>query len=83
MVRKIVCKNCGNQLKQVFPNHEKNETKYPGEHVKLVFGKLKNPCICDHCNTDLFPGEIVCAHSIWADYGGAPYQQWEDEYIQI
>lgn len=77
MKREILCIKCAEYLKYNVLN-----APYPGEHVKLIKGKLKlGGCICDHCGTPLEVKEEVYCLSIWADYGGIPYYKWEHEYI--
>ena len=79
MKREIICEKCEVKKRKLFPN----ENPYPGEHIKFVKGKAEKELICDGC-TDYNPihkGENCCAVSIWADYGGIPYYQWESQFI--
>ena len=79
MKREIVCSGCEPKLRKLFPT----ESPYPGEHVKFVRGLSIIKCVCDSCGQDIKVAEIVCAFSAWADYGGIPYSEWEDEYIDL
>lgn len=79
MVRKILCKKCEASSKKLFPT----ESPYPGEHVKFVPGEAKHGMLCDDCGVYINKGDIVCAFSIFADYGGIPYYPWEEEYLNI
>lgn len=77
MKRELQCRECAEHLKNVF-----NKTPAPGEHVKYVEGVLKlSGLICDFCGRPLEVGKNVYCMSIWADYGGVPYYQWEHEYV--
>lgn len=78
MKREVLCKDCAVQMRKMFPN----DSPYPGEHVKFVNGKSKVQCICDRCSKPINPGDEICAFSSWADYGGVPYSEWEDEYLE-
>ena len=78
MKREIVCSRCEPGLRKLFPV----ESPYPGEHVKFVCGPSLIQCVCDSCGHDIKVAEKVCAFSAWADYGGQPYFEWEDEYVE-
>lgn len=80
MKREIICEKCEGETRKLFPN----ANPYPGEHVKFVKGKAKKDLICDSCADELtaiLEGDDCCAFSIWADYGGIPYYEWEHEFI--
>ena len=77
MKRQIVCNKCKDSLRKLFPT----DMPYPGEHVKLVKGKAKKDFMCDRCGCDINATDNCWAVSIWADYGGIPYYEWEDEYL--
>ena len=79
MKREILCSICEPESRKLFPV----ESPYPGEHVKFVSGNSLIQCRCDSCGHDIKVGEKVCALSMWADYGGQPYFEWEDEYIDL
>jgi len=79
MVRKILCKKCEEESRKLFPT----SSPYPGEHIKFVQGTIKRACFCDNCDTHIHTKDQVCAMSIYADYGGIPYFEWEDEYLII
>jgi len=80
MTQKILCiPKCRDEIRALF----KSDEPYPGEHVKFVNGLAINSYICDDCNVQIAPGELCCAHSIWVDYGGVPYYDWEDEFIKM
>lgn len=70
----ILCLKCSEKAPK--------ESKYPQEHVKLVFGKSIVSCVCDWCGSNVEPDDHVAALSIWADYGGIPYRPWEHDYIE-
>lgn len=56
---------------------------YPGEHQKVVRGKsIRNKLLCDYCNKTISKGDDCLAISIWADYGGGPYYEWEGGYVE-
>jgi hypothetical protein len=78
MKQEILCTKCEESTRKQFPN----ESPYPGEHVKFVSGKANEDFICDHCNTEISEDENCCAFSIWADYGGQPYFEWESNFIK-
>ena len=94
MKREILCVPCSEHIRKVITGlHFVELTEgrsiivdpYPGEHSKFVFGKVR-PYVtirCDHCNQRLFVDTDACALSIWADYGGGPYYEWEDDFLNI
>lgn len=77
MKQEIVCKQCEIELRKQFPN----ESPYPGEHVKFVVGTANKQYRCDHCDVIIPGGEECCAFSIYANYGGVPYYNWEKDFI--
>jgi hypothetical protein len=77
MKQEIICKECLPNLQTLFPT----DNPYPGEHVKLVEGKAKNNFICDQCGKEIVAEDKCVAFSVWADYGGVPYYNWEGKYL--
>ena len=77
MKRQIVCNKCKSKLRKLFPT----DTPYPGEHVKFVAGKAKSVFMCDHCGCTINATDNCFSFSIWADYGGVPYHEWEPDYL--
>lgn len=77
MKQEIVCNNCKEELRKLFPVDEPS----PGEYVKFVEGKARTNYICDQCGRPIKLGEICLAFSSWADYGGVPYYKWEYQYL--
>ena len=79
MKRLIVCSDCEVKQHKLFPK----ESPYPGEHIKFVGGKAVSDFVCDDCDKTIKRGDLACAISMWADYGGVPYFPWEDDFIDI
>lgn len=81
MKREILCPKCAISTRKRFPT----DTPYPGEHIRFVHGTALKNYICDGCTEKHYiqEGAPCTAFSIWADYGGEPYRQWEDEFIKI
>jgi len=77
MKREIVCITCREKLLNLFPT----DNPYPLEHVKFVDGKARKEFFCDHCGREINTTEKCTAVSIWADYGGIPYFEWEPDYL--
>lgn len=75
MKREIVCITCREKLLKLFPT----DKPYPLEHVKFVDGIAKKGFVCDQCGREINEAENCTACSIWADYGGVPYFEWETE----
>ncbi len=78
MKKEIICMECKKKTRKLYPT----DTPYPGEHVKFLVGKALDDFRCDQCNKDIFIDERCCAFSIWADYGGQPYHNWEKEFVE-
>lgn len=79
MKRQILCKNCGEKFKKLFPI----KSPYPGEYVKFITGKALNDYLCDYCSINIKKSDECIAHSIWADYDEQSYYKWEDKFIEI
>lgn len=79
MKREILCSKCEPELRALFPT----DTPYPGEHVKFVNGKANKDLICDQCGQPIKTNDNCVAMSMWADYGGIPYYEWEPEYLRM
>jgi len=77
MKRLIVCPECRKILRALFTT----DNPHPGEHVKFVDGSAKNGFKCDNSGEDIAKGESCTAISMWADYGGIPYFEWEKDYL--
>ena len=77
MKREILCTNCKNDLRKLFPN----DNPYEGEHIKFVSGTANHTMICDKCETSILQGTLCHAISIWADDHGIPYYPWEQDYL--
>lgn len=79
MKQDILCTRCAKDRRKQFPD----DNPYPGEHIKFVKGIAKKDMLCDGCatKTPIKKGEPCIAASIWADYGGVPYYEWEDKFI--
>jgi hypothetical protein len=89
MKREILCLKCAAERSKRHglihvPELQAIVDPFPGEHVKYVRGISKSNFFCDACATIniINPGEECFAISTWADYGGIPYFEWEDEYIE-
>ena len=78
MKRELLCPACTVKARKLFPT----DTPYPGEHVKFVSGKALYGFTCDKCGCPIKEETPCNALSIWADYGGAPYSKWENDYIE-
>lgn len=78
MKQEILCPDCKNKARRMFPT----DNPYPGEHVKFQDGKAKSDYNCDTCNKPINTGESCTCLSMWADYGGVPYYPWEKDYIE-
>jgi hypothetical protein len=79
MKQEIICSKCELETRMQFPTAD----PYPGEHVKFVTGITKKNFKCDYCDTDIPKDITACAFSIWADYGGVPYYEWESAFLKI
>ena len=77
MKREIVCPKCELKLRKLFPK----ESPYPGEHVKFINGLASIDFICDQCGEPILTKNECAAVSFWADYGGIPYFEWEEDYL--
>lgn len=75
MKREIVCVECYERLKP-------ERKSYPGEYIKAVHGTARESFLCDICGKSIPKGDKCIAQSIWADYGGIPYYEWEFEYVE-
>ena len=76
MKRSILCLKCTQRHKSI-------KRSYQGEHIKFVSGKAKEHFICDFCGTPISISDECTAESIWADYGGRPYYEWERDFIDV
>lgn len=86
MKREIVCIECAKRRITGYglvysENMQAIVDPFPQEHVKMVCGKAKNIFMCDRCGTQINVDDECYASSTWADYGGIPYYEWEDEFI--
>lgn len=81
MKRDILCPKCARERKKRYPTSE----PYPGEHIKFVKGVALKDMLCDACGkrTEIPKGSEAYAFSVWADYGGIPYYEWEKEFIKV
>ena len=79
MKRQIICEKCAKESKRMFPT----EIPYPGEHVKFVSGIALHDYRCDGCVEiiEIKKGDKCTAFTIWADYGGQPYYEWETKFL--
>jgi len=77
MKREIVCGKCREELIKLFPT----DNPYPLEYIKFVDGKARKEFFCDQCGREINKEENCTAVSIWADYGGVPYTEWEPDYL--
>ena len=77
MKREILCFECRDKLKGLYPS----DNPYPDEFVKFVDGLSKIGFNCDGCNRQLKPGSDVCALSIWTTRQGIQYYPWEEQLI--
>lgn len=79
MKQDILCIKCAEERRGLFPT----DNPFPGEHIKFVFGTAKIECLCDGCvkYKEIHTGERCCAFSLWTDFGGVPYHQWERNFI--
>jgi hypothetical protein len=87
MKREIVCsEKCKPKFSYKLLTDEKGISyiadPYPGEYCKTVKGKAKGIYICDACGKSIKKGDVAIAISIWADYTGLPYFEWEDDFIE-
>lgn len=78
MKREILCPECFVKMRKLFPT----DTPYPGERVKFVPGRALYGFNCDSCGNNIKEASPCNAVSIWADYGGVPYSEWENNYIK-
>ena len=78
MKREIVCPKCRKNLRELFPTNN----PYPGEYVKFVDGTARHDFVCDSCGKPINYNGKCTAFSCWAEYGGIPYMEWEDEYLR-
>lgn len=72
--RKIVCQVC-------LPGWRKLVGKYPGEHVAITPGPLREDAICDDCGDRLAKGVSVAAVTVTV--GNANYEAWEHHYLTM
>jgi len=77
MKREIICPECREELRKIFPT----DTPFPGEYVRFVDGHARKPFICDNCGADIPHGLKCTALSMWTD--NFPYTEWENDYIAI
>lgn len=85
MKREINCNQCASHLSKVITGSRFVDGQimdpFPGEHAKFLAGKVIKHCMCDSCGRELEPRDPAVAVSIWADYGGVGYYEWEAEYL--
>lgn len=73
----IVCLECKDQLREMFPT----DNPFPGEHINLKKGKALKEYICDKCNAGIDEGELCYAFSVWTDQ--QERLNWEWDFIEI
>lgn len=79
MKREILCIDCAEKVRKLFPSEE----PFPGEHVKFVEGKAINKYRCDECSCDIESGADCVTFSCWTDHSRATYFPWEKYFIEI
>lgn len=79
MKREIVCEDCIETVKGLFPGFK---LPFKNELMKVVWGRLKDWAICDDCGEDMAPEEKAFALSFWLKSRN-DYYPWESEYLTI
>lgn len=74
----ICCETCGKRWEK-----HAADNKYPGEHIKVVWGAYLSNGFCDGCYPEnpLAKGTRVAAVSVYT--ARTPYFEWEHEHIQM
>jgi hypothetical protein len=83
MKREILCSQCADRMAELFPKMP--DAGHPGEYVMLKRGKALFDMRCDGCisGTEIREGDSCAALSIYCDYDGIPYFEWEHENIEV
>lgn len=79
MKRVICCQGCSQFWKKLEGKKEADASG-PVEYVRVVYGHLVAPKICDDCGTDLPEGmRVACVSNYTA---ANPYFDWETQHVR-